>query len=96
MIPLRVDILRTRAAICNGFLILVNVLVFLFELTLSPKAGQAFVYTFGLIPSHEQLLFAMARHHVRAGVPPHVHQHVPARRLDAPAREHAVPLGFRR
>jgi len=58
MIPLRVDILRTRAAICNGLIIIVNVLAFLYELSLPPKAGQALVYTFGLIPSHEQLLFA--------------------------------------
>jgi membrane associated rhomboid family serine protease len=57
MIPLRVDILRSRAAICNGFLIVLNVIAFIYELSLSPKAGQAFVYTFGLIPSHEQLLF---------------------------------------
>ncbi len=58
MIPLRVDIFRTRAAIFNALLILVNVLAFLHELTLSPKKGRALVYTFGLIPAHEQLLFA--------------------------------------
>jgi membrane associated rhomboid family serine protease len=58
MIPLRVDILRTRAAIINGLLIMVNVLAFLYEISLSPKAGQAFVYTFGLTPSHTQLVFA--------------------------------------
>jgi membrane associated rhomboid family serine protease len=58
MIPLRVDILRTRAAICNGLIIIVNVLVFLFELSLPPKAGRTFVYSFGLIPSHTQLVFA--------------------------------------
>jgi membrane associated rhomboid family serine protease len=58
MIPLRVDILRTRAAIFNGLLILANVLAFLYELSLSPKAGQALVYTFGLTPSHTRLLFA--------------------------------------
>ena len=58
MIPLRVDILRTRAAICTVFLIALNVLAFFYELSLSPKAGQALVYTFGLVPSHEQFLFA--------------------------------------
>jgi membrane associated rhomboid family serine protease len=65
MIPLRVDILRTRTAICTIFLILVNVGVFLFELTLSPKAGNAFVYSFGLIPSHEQLI--LSGHGLRLG-----------------------------
>src|SRR5580704_6986601 len=58
MIPLRVDILRTRVAICNGVLIIANVLAFLYELSLPPKAGQALVYTFGLVPSHTRLLFA--------------------------------------
>ncbi len=57
MIPLRVDILRTRAAICNGLLIIVNFIAFIYELSLRPKAGQALVYTFGLVPSHAQLLF---------------------------------------
>src|SRR5258708_9965784 len=58
MIPLRVDILRTRAAIVNILLIVANVLAFVYELSLSPKAGNKFIFTFGLIPSHEQLLFA--------------------------------------
>ena len=69
MIPLRVDILRTRAAIFNGLLILANVLAFLYELSLSPKAGQALVYTFGLIPSAHATAVRQARHHLRAGVP---------------------------
>ena len=58
MIPLRVDIFRSRAAILNGLLILVNALAFLHEATLSPRLGRALVYTFGLMPAHEQLLFA--------------------------------------
>jgi membrane associated rhomboid family serine protease len=56
MIPLRVDILRTRVAICNGFLITLNVLVFFYELSLSPRAGQSLVFAFGLIPSNTQML----------------------------------------
>src|SRR6266566_710734 len=58
MIPLKVDILRTHAAICNGFLIIVNVLVFFYEVSLPPRAGQSLIYTFGLIPSHTGLLFS--------------------------------------
>ena len=58
MIPLRVDLLRTRTAICNGFLIILNVLAFIYELSLSPRQGEGLVSTFGLIPSHERLLFA--------------------------------------
>jgi len=58
MIPLKVDILRTRAAICNGFLIILNVLVFFYELSLPPRAGESLIYAFGLIPSHTELLFS--------------------------------------
>src|SRR5258705_10339842 len=58
MIPLKVDIQRTHAAICNGFLIIVNVLVFFYELSLPPRAGESLIYTFGLIPSHTGLLFS--------------------------------------
>jgi len=65
MIPLRVAIFRTRVALMNGILILANVLAFLRELTLPPKAGKALVYTFGIVPAHEQLLFA--RHGITLG-----------------------------
>jgi membrane associated rhomboid family serine protease len=58
MIPLRVDIFRTRAAIINGLLILANVLAFVDEITLSPRLGRGLLYKFGLVPAHEQLLFA--------------------------------------
>src|SRR5260370_28388650 len=58
MIPLKVDILRTRAAICNGFLIILNVLVFFYELSLPPRAGESLIYAFGLIPSHTELLLS--------------------------------------
>jgi membrane associated rhomboid family serine protease len=65
MIPLRVDIFRTRVALINGLLILLNVVAFLYELTLSPKLGRALVFTFGLTPAREQLLFA--RHGITLG-----------------------------
>jgi membrane associated rhomboid family serine protease len=58
MIPLKANIFRSRVAIVNALLILVNVLAFIHELTLSPKMGQALVYMFGLIPAREQLLFS--------------------------------------
>jgi membrane associated rhomboid family serine protease len=57
MIPLRVDILRTRVALSNALLILLNIAAFLYELSLSPRSGQALVYTFGLVPSNVELLF---------------------------------------
>src|ERR1700730_17569907 len=57
MIPLRVDILRTRPAIVNGLLIILYVLVFLYEVSLPARVGQSLIYTFGLIPAHTQFLF---------------------------------------
>src|SRR5258708_35892773 len=65
MIPLRVDIVRMRAAIFNVLLVLVNFLAFINELRLSPRLGRALVYSFGLIPAREQLLFA--RHGIGLG-----------------------------
>jgi len=58
MIPLKVDLLRTHAAICNALLIIVNVLVFFYEVSIPAKAGQALIYTFGLIPAHTEMLFS--------------------------------------
>jgi len=57
MIPLKVDLQLSRAAIINAFLIMLNVLTFLYEVSLPAKAGQALIYTFGLIPSHTEKLF---------------------------------------
>jgi rhomboid family protein len=65
MIPLRVDIFRARFALINGLLILANVFAFLHELALPAKAGRALVYSFGIVPAHEQLLFA--RHGISLG-----------------------------
>src|SRR5258708_29093777 len=57
MIPLKVDLQLSRAAVINAFLIMLNVLTFLYEVSLPPRAGQALIYTFGLIPSHTEMLF---------------------------------------
>ena len=94
MIPLRVDILRTRVAIFNALLILVNVLAFLHELSLSPKTGQRARLHIRAHPVARAIAVRQARHHLRAGDPSDVHEHVPARRMDAPAGQHAVSLGI--
>ncbi len=101
MIPLKVDILRTRAAICNGFLIILNVLVFFYELSLPPRAGESLIYAFGLIPSHTELLFShqgitlSQAFHSKPGVPAPGDEHVSARRMDASVGQHALSLGLR-
>jgi membrane associated rhomboid family serine protease len=58
MIPLRVDIVRMRAAVMTVLLILANSLAFIYELTLSSKAGDKFIFAFGLTPSHLHQAFA--------------------------------------
>jgi membrane associated rhomboid family serine protease len=52
MIPLR-DVIpsRTKPGITIS-LIVINVLIFLFQLTLSDRAGEAFIYAFGLVPAY--------------------------------------------
>jgi membrane associated rhomboid family serine protease len=58
MIPLRVDTFRNSVALTNAFLITLNVLAFFYEISLPPRAGQSLIFTFGLIPSHAEMLFA--------------------------------------
>ena len=58
MIPLRTDVLRHSVAFFNGLLILLNIAVFFYELSLPARQGQALVFAFGLTPAQMQLLFA--------------------------------------
>lgn len=55
MIPLRDDAPRFTTPFVNYFLITLNVLVFLFELTLPPRATARFVTQFAFVPSHVDL-----------------------------------------
>ncbi len=55
MIPLRDDAPRSTTPFVNYFLITLNVLVFLFELTLGPRATTRFETQFAFIPSHVDL-----------------------------------------
>lgn len=50
MIPLRDNIPSHRAPVITVALIVINVLVYLNQLTLSPRAAVRFVYLYGLIP----------------------------------------------
>lgn len=55
MIPLR-DTIRTRTfPLVNLLLILVNVLVFLYEVSLSPNELDRFIFTFGMVPARLHL-----------------------------------------
>jgi membrane associated rhomboid family serine protease len=52
MIPIRDDAPRYSTPWVNYFLIALNTLVFLFELTLDPRSLNAFVFSFGMVPAH--------------------------------------------
>ncbi len=54
MIPLKDSIVRRTFPIVTMALIVMNVAVFFHELTLTPKADQAFVMEYGVVPSHVQ------------------------------------------
>jgi membrane associated rhomboid family serine protease len=51
MIPLRAENKRRGAAVITTLLIVVNVVVFLYQLSLPPQAGEALVESFGVVPS---------------------------------------------
>jgi membrane associated rhomboid family serine protease len=51
MLPIRDDAPRFTTPYVNYFLIAVNVLVFLFEVTLQPFSLQQFIFQFGFVPA---------------------------------------------
>src|SRR5690348_6131766 len=52
MIPIRDDAPKSTTPFINYFLITLNVLVFLFELSLGPRSRAGFVNQFGFTPYH--------------------------------------------
>ncbi len=69
MIPLKDDTPRYSTPLINFFLIAANVVVFLFEVSLSPGQEVAFLQTFGLVPARLALALNAALPQV------HVHAH---------------------
>ena len=74
MIPLKDDNPQLTTPLLNYFLLLANVLVFLFELSLDRGGEKAFIFTFGLIPGHLTELLSGAL----AGAHAHVHATSPS------------------
>lgn len=56
MIPLRDLNPRSTTPFVTILLILINVAVFLYQVSLGPRVGQQFVYTFGMIPARVPML----------------------------------------
>ena len=62
MIPLKSDNPLLTFPVMNVLLIVTNVLVFLYELSLSPRAGNRLIFEFGLIPARFDTLIEPTRH----------------------------------
>ncbi len=68
MIPLR-DVIPSRTRpVVTITLIVVNVLVYLFQVSLSERAQEMFVYAFGLIPAQFSLVTMFTAMFVHAGI----------------------------
>jgi membrane associated rhomboid family serine protease len=61
MIPIRDDVPHTTTPWVTLFLIAVNTVVFIFEVMLAPTARNAFIFQFGVVPSHTTALLGGIR-----------------------------------
>ena len=52
MLPLKDDQPRYSTPYVNGFLIGLNVLIFLFQSMMGPRQADSFAHHFGVVPSH--------------------------------------------
>jgi membrane associated rhomboid family serine protease len=62
LIPLRSDNPLATFPFINVLLIVANALVFLYELSLSPRAGNRLIFEFGLIPARFGMLIGPTQH----------------------------------
>ena len=58
MFPIRDDQPRYSTPYVNGFLIALNILVYLFQSSLDPRSYELFARQFGMVPSHFAALLA--------------------------------------
>ncbi len=58
MLPIKDDQPRYSTPYVNGFLIALNILVYLFQSTLDPRSSELFARQFGVVPSHLAALLA--------------------------------------
>src|SRR5580693_8095124 len=66
MIPLRAENKRRSVAVVTTLLIVVNVVVFLYQLSLPAKAGAALVESFGVVPARTAELLEGPGDHLEA------------------------------
>src|ERR1039458_6694930 len=100
MFPLRDTQPSYSKPVVTVLLIVVNILVFLFEVSLDPYSRNEFIAAYGLVPDQFSFLNVLTSMFLHGGwmhVKEHGGEHdVPSRRLDARAGQHVVPLDLRR
>jgi len=52
MLPIKDDLPRYSTPFVNTFLIVLNILIFFYQWTLGPRAGEVFLKIYGEVPSH--------------------------------------------
>lgn len=68
MFPIRDDQPRYSTPYVNGFLIAINILVYLFQSTLDPRSYDLFVREFGVVPNHLSAFLAGSPNYPLAAV----------------------------
>lgn len=69
MIPLRAENPRRTFEVVNVLLIAVNVVVFLYQVSLPPKVGDKLILNLGVVPARAGQVLALTRPSIRvAGV----------------------------
>ena len=93
MIPLRDDQPCFSTPFVNYFLIAVNLVAFLWELSIGHRALNLFMVEFGVVPHHAIAVLTGHSHDAAAtAILPSVHLDVPARFILARRREHALSV----
>jgi membrane associated rhomboid family serine protease len=68
MFPIKDDQPRYSTPYINWFLIVLNILIFFYQWTLGPRAGDAFVRIYGEVPSHLAAFLAGSHRYTLPGV----------------------------
>ena len=97
MIPVRDDQPRFSTPYVTYFLVGLNLVIFLFEASLTPHGFKVLLFQLGMVPANITGFLA-GTHKMGAdgGFPSHPDFHVSARLVDARDRQHVVPVDLRR
>ena len=96
MIPIRDDQPRFSTPYVTYFLIGLNLVIFLFEASLTPQSFKILLFQLGMVPANiTAFLAGTGRMGADGGFSPYADFHVSARLVDARDRQHVVPVDLR-